>query len=201
MMLKLIALFSIAMLTAFYVQAVSPATVYVVPESESTLSIRGNATPFNYHCQTETIVASFMSSVMNVNDRLPSSDIQIIVPVSQFNCGVRRLNKDFKDALNVDIYDEIRFDIIHINKRNNNSNCNIYLVAGDLFVSGTTRRIILDVIAKRTDNNKVLISGKTKLSMDDFNIAPPSSLMGLVRVEDEMIIEFSILYDENHIFQ
>jgi hypothetical protein len=182
-----------------YQAELKPAKIHVIPETESYIEISGKAVPFNYRCETNVVSAMVPSSLLYASiHNVASPDIEVVIPVNQFQCGIRRLNQDFRNALKADRFPDITFNMYHIKEVN--ANKQEFKLTGMLNVAGTERNVEIFVTVIPVNNNQIRITGEKDLSMSRFNIDPPTPVPGLVRVEDEMTIKFNLVYDQNHVF-
>lgn len=67
-----------------------------------------------------------------------------------------------------------------------------FSVTGNLTVAGVTRAVTLQGQGKAENKNLVSFSGSQKLKMSDFQISPPRALMGMLKVSDDITIQYSV---------
>jgi len=72
-------------------------------------------------------------------------------------------------------------------------------VAGKLTVAGHTNRIKFPLTADLKDENTIRAVGSTILKMTAYNVDPTSALLGLVRVNDELVVHFEIIANLNNL--
>jgi len=65
---------------------------------------------------------------------------------------------------------------------------------GDLTIAGTTQSILLEVNATINPDNTITCSGSEKLKLTDYKIAPPSFMLGAMKVKNDLTIQFNIVY-------
>jgi polyisoprenoid-binding protein YceI len=63
---------------------------------------------------------------------------------------------------------------------------------GKLTVAGVTKQIELDASYKMLPNGSLLVSGKKKLLMSDYNIEAPTFMFGTVTTGDEITVSFNV---------
>lgn len=63
---------------------------------------------------------------------------------------------------------------------------------GNLTMAGTTKPVELTAKAKVLANGDVQITGLRKLNMKDFNMVPPTAVMGTIKVGEEVTVNFNI---------
>jgi polyisoprenoid-binding protein YceI len=126
------------------------------------------------------------------HDKISGESVKAEIPVSQFECSNEIMYNDFRKLLNADEYPYIRIEIdpsqIKSPLPGKSSN-------SDLKVSITIASItkVQPVSCRITNpgNNTISISGITTINIIDFHLEPPVKFLGLVRVKDEVRINFS----------
>lgn len=63
---------------------------------------------------------------------------------------------------------------------------------GMLTIAGTSKKIILHPTVSADRNGRITVKGDVFLKMSDFNIDPPVTLFGLLRVTDHFAVHFKI---------
>lgn len=66
-------------------------------------------------------------------------------------------------------------------------------IAGDLFLAGRTGRITVPFSGKILSDEKIQVSGSKKIRMSDYNIDPPTALLGTLRTGDEVTVSFNLV--------
>ncbi len=106
----------------------------------------------------------------------------IILKVTDFDCGNRMMTKDFQKILNADKYPDmiIRFiNFIKIQK-------SIVAVVEVRMMNQSKRyNIEFDV-----ENNRLV--GRKNVKFSDFNITPPKKMGGMIVVKDDLNLIFSL---------
>jgi polyisoprenoid-binding protein YceI len=68
---------------------------------------------------------------------------------------------------------------------------------GNLFIAGKSRNISIPVsgtINNQSGTNIITISGETELKMSDFDISPPSFLIGAIKTGNIVTCSFSLQF-------
>jgi polyisoprenoid-binding protein YceI len=63
---------------------------------------------------------------------------------------------------------------------------------GTLTMAGTSRPVELTAKGKVMTNGDVQIIGSKKLNMKDFNMVPPTAMMGTIKVGEEVTVNFNL---------
>lgn len=107
--------------------------------------------------------------------------------------GKSGMNKDAYEALKADTYKTIDFEFKELNSVTCSSGvCKVY-IHGTLTVAGTKRAIDVAFDANPSDE-QIALSGSKSLKMTDFNIKPPRAFLGLIRADDDVTVEFELVF-------
>ena len=120
---------------------------------------------------------------------------EVVIPVRAFDCGVSRMNRDFYEALKGKAYPAVRFALRHAEVLSSAASpgWTSVKVWGTLTLAGEQRPIIVTARGQRLPGGLVRIQGRHALRMTDFDIDPPSGLLGLVRAHDDIVVRFDLL--------
>ena len=69
------------------------------------------------------------------------------------------------------------------------------IVTADLSVAGTSRTQTIQINASQNSNGQLIFHGTHKIKLEDFNIDPPTALFGVIKVRDEVYINFDLYVD------
>lgn len=119
---------------------------------------------------------------------------EVRVPVRAFDCGMSRMNRDFRDALLGEAHPEITFTLESAEPGEALAPGRWVPVraTGTLRLAGTTRRVTLNAEGLLLSGSQIRLRGRHPLLMSDFGIEPPSGLMGLVRANDRVVARFDL---------
>jgi polyisoprenoid-binding protein YceI len=96
------------------------------------------------------------------------------------------------DALKADNFPNISFKVDRINGINKSGDGFDVNAACTLTIAGASRKIDMYVRAKVGADGSVTFSGSKKLLMTDYNIKPPTALMGTLTTGNEVEIAFQV---------
>jgi polyisoprenoid-binding protein YceI len=69
---------------------------------------------------------------------------------------------------------------------------NRYQAAGLLTIRGVSKPVSIDLTATET-GGKLQLSGKATIRLKDYNLKPPSAVLGAIGTRNEMLFEFTLL--------
>lgn len=197
--------FLLIFITTFLIGFTSPllGQVKFVPVlEESKLWIEGTANPVDFVCTAENL--SGFGLVGSNNSADPDitisrsendTDIEVRIPVRRMECGRERMNRDFRNALRSELYEDIIFKFISATHSNDNTNSVTFLVTGNLTVAGVTREVEIPVHGEQIDINSFRLKGEREIKMTDYDVEPPTAMMGLIRARNELTVHFDILVE------
>ena len=122
--------------------------------------------------------------------------LQISVPVKELKSesGSNKMDKKMYETLKATTAPDIKFKLIRIVENNSNS----LTAVGSFTIGGVSRDETLKVLAKVADNNLVSFTGSIKIKMTDYNIKPPTAMMGMMNTGNEVEIKFDCSMQKNN---
>lgn len=173
--------------------------IELIPE-ESQLWIEGSSTVNNILCKAGKLIAyaSIQGTEIETASDLISENngnVKLNVPVYEFDCGRRQMNRDFFKALKAEYYPTI--DFVYQSARlitNLDPECAPFQldVQGILSVAGVGREVNILVNIEPCEENKFRLKGSKVINMLDYGIDPPTALFGLIRANEKLEVFFSL---------
>lgn len=106
----------------------------------------------------------------------------------------RRLTRNIHDYLKADDHPVITFELKEIKNIQANGNNADIEAEGVITAAGTSHTVLMNVKAEKGDNGSFIFSGEQPLKMTDFNIDPPTAMLGAIRAADEMTIYYTVRF-------
>lgn len=175
-----------------------------IPDATSRLWIEGRSNINEFECQANQYFgeATLIDNDNQIEFQLDDQErvfLQVEIRVDGFECGKNRMNKDLQVALKSSEFPEITFmfDSAEILEMPSDHDQAFELeVRGLLTVAGNTREIRFNTRAYFLESHKVRAIGKTTIKMSDFDVVPPTALMGLIKADDELSVNFDLIASE-----
>ncbi|MFV1884432.1 MAG: YceI family protein [Balneola sp.] len=157
---------------------------------ESKLRINGTSNLNDFECIYEDEIEPD-TLTHNVEVRDTSIAVQgddISLKIDSFNCGKRGINRDFRKTLKSDVYPNIEIELLSIVSPNGQPTlANIATTLG-----GVTREYTIVLRDYEFLDDLVIVSGTNEINMTDFGISPPTALFGMIKVKDQISIDFTL---------
>ena len=169
----------------------------VIP-SQSFVRIQGTSTVNTFECVAGLVLGSGQISINESNSNAIPWKTKVKgnlkTPVASFDCGKWRMTSELQQAMKAGEYPLIIFTIeeASILPVPEDDRFNIQ-VDGTLSIAGVNRAVSFNGSSKLMGNNSYRLNGKQTLLMTDYKIDPPSAILGLIKANDKIMINFEIL--------
>ncbi len=152
----------------------------------SSIRIDGTSTVSTFSCSTSDVGGGGTLDPI-------SGELEIFV--RSFDCGIRRMNIDFRDALKAGDHEFIRFSIrdAKVVEPAGPGGWTTLQARGTILLAGVTREITVRAEANRLGPDTVNLRGSHRLAMSEFGVSPPTKLLGMVRAHDNITVEFNLI--------
>lgn len=157
--------------------------------------IDGTSTVNSFTCAASAIAG--FGSVEEVSAREADLRAEVVIPVRAFDCGVRQMNSDLYEALKGKAFPAVRFALrrAEVLRAEAGSDWTQVRVWGTITLAGEQRPVTVTAQGRRLADGRVRVQGRHALRMTDFNIEPPTGLLGLVRAHDDIVVRFDLVAD------
>lgn len=166
----------------------------ILVTSESELYINGTSNVTNFKCgynitnlddpiriyyETKNDVIRFEKSILILNN-------------NGFDCGGKRINKDFHGLLKSEVYPQITLKLKEVKLNPNKKNKAEALI--EIEIAGLSHSYLMET--EFYHDQDWMISGKLKLNIQDYNLKAPKKMLGLVVVSEDIEISFKLVLKE-----
>ena len=171
--------------------------VYVDLQNNSLISIKGtsNLLSFKLSQSGESLSRKdfIILATQNQNKIYLSNNVHSI-SVKSFTSNNKMALRDFLKLVKSDIYPSFQIQLNYIEttpnadkKENLKGNVSV-----NITITGVTKPYIIPVSSEINDDTYKII-GKKKLNIRDFGLTPPVEMMGLIKVNEWIEIDFNII--------
>lgn len=164
------------------------------------MQIEGTSTIHDWECEVEEINADVKMNTSTLEGESISNPVQslsITIPVEEIESGKGGMNKKIYGALKEKDYPNITYILSAAELVNGSSNKSFILnTNGKLTVAGNTQNINFPVEGTLQDDGSYRFTGSYTLNMKDYDVDPPSAMLGTIRSGEEVTIKFEIFVDQ-----
>jgi len=194
--LSIITLF--ALLGALHTTVAQNSDVELSLEQGHEMKIDGTSNVRDWDADINTINATFVLSEFDLSDLSSLTadhfkTMELSIPVEDIESDSGRLTRNLQGYLKVDDHPNITFKMNEIEGVEINGNSADITAKGVINAAGVDYETTMNVTATVNDG-KITISGTQELLMTDFDIEPPTAMLGSIRARDEISIIYSLTF-------
>lgn len=172
-------------------------TEYTVDES-STMVITGTSTIHDWEADVEefTLNVSLDPTLLEKeNPEVPVTSLALTVPVKSIESGKGGMNKRIYGALKEKNHPEIMFNMTSVELADTVQSAETFtlMLKGNLNVAGSLKEVSFPVTGTKIDDGNYRFEGSYGINMKDYEVDPPSAMLGAIKSGEEVEIIFDIL--------
>lgn len=185
--------FSLVLIT-FFLAAAPPRTERWIVSAKSELIIRGTTNVSDFVCQTDCYAVRDTLELLLTEGNCPVifSRNAMIIPVTSFNCGNDIITRDFQETLNAERYPDLSVRFVSIDQQAPALTATAVTGIVEITLAGTTRSYSVLYGVSGAGSNFISLTGKQEVCFSDFNLKAPRKMMGLIKVQDDLEVEFQL---------
>ena len=166
-------------------------TKYIL-DSNSVMNLTGTSAVRNWAMSAHTFTGAADFNLSADNQLLSITDFSIQLPVYSLKSDSRETEKGAYKALKADKYQNIVFAFTSAQFKPSGSDHYMILLRGNLSMAGVTRVAVLRMSGSIHADSTISCSGSLPLSFSDFDIQRPSFLMGAMKVNNHMVLNYTL---------
>lgn len=168
-------------------------TVVVGQDSYLTILGKTNINKFSCVYQGNFPRDTFQVQLIQMDDEVKIKDVQLQLKVDNFDCGNKVMNNDFQELLKHQQFPLISIEVLRIKSSlPDKPEKDVYGMAEVKFhIAGESNIYTLPVYLRQLNSHAFYV-GTHQLDITDFNITPPTKFLGMVKVDEEVAIEFGL---------
>ena len=155
------------------------------------VSIKGTSTLHDWEIKSDK---GQVEALVSVNkDKVSFTALSFSVPATSLKSGHNAMDKNTYKALNVDKNPNISFVLSSANVTPVDANTYQFKGVGNLTIAGATRQTDLTAVCKYNPADKSFTcTGTKKFKMTDYNVKPPTVMLGTIKTGDEISISYNV---------
>lgn len=166
-----------------------------VIEPSSSLTINGASNVTRFTCGLESYgFTDTLRLVRRTASQIEFSPNKISVPVAGFDCAHKLITSDFQETLQASEYPQIGISFLSLRLvPSDRTDVSMYEGQVVIELSGKKREFTILFDFWEQSYAQYNLMGHKKLHFTDFELTPPTKMMGLVKVDDELSIDFDLV--------
>lgn len=175
-------------------QAQSMNSYSSVSAENSRMWVTGTSTIHDWECPVNDFTAEIRAS--DDGETLSAiGSITVTATVDAIECEKGKMNKKLQEALQSDDHPQVTFEAESA-AITAGEEAPVAEAAGTLTMAGETRDLTVDATITRSDNGRILLTGRAPILLSNFGIDPPTALLGTLKTGDEVFVRFEIVLAE-----
>ncbi len=167
---------------------------YHLAEANSSVTVTGTSTLHDWEMTAKSVTANMTvdkngSSINKISNVYFAAKSDNIVGESSI------MNGKAQDALKAEKYPMITFRMESVNSLVSNGGKLTGSLTGDVTIAGVSRNISLP-FEGTVAGNTIKVTGSKSLKMSDFNVTPPTAMLGTLKTGDEIKINFKLEFTD-----
>lgn len=171
--------------------------IHNVRVASSEFDLYGKTNINTFHCRLIQDYSADQIKVESYRDSLQIvfDGLTFTYRVENFDCGIGAMNRDLQNTLKSKYYPNLKLTVKEIILDPENTEIEELEVSANVVITiaGVKREVFLEkgkII--NYDDDQLSFFGEKALKMTDFEIDPPSKMLGAIKVRDELNIAFHI---------
>lgn len=170
-------------------------------EPTGALWLEGSASIVDYRCYAQSLagngrIENRTQPTQNIQGN-GDVEIRVTIPVKTLECGKKKMNRDMYNALKADKHPQISYRLLDAELLSESTHPDSVgwmkiQAKGMLTIAGVTDTTNLIVQGQLIGEDRFRVKGVKPLNMHDFEIEPPTALMGLIKANEELTVHFDV---------
>jgi polyisoprenoid-binding protein YceI len=156
---------------------------------KQTLKVTGTSTLHDW--EMSSAGAKGQASIVVENNQIKEiRSLRVEFPVKSLTSGNNRMDRTAYSSIDADKHPDVRFVLTRVRSITPNK----VVAEGNLTIAGETRPVTLSTNYK-INGNTIQFEGSEQIKFTQFDVKPPTALMGTVRTGDELQISFDVNFN------
>lgn len=161
------------------------------------IQISGTTNINNFKLTNSLSLVNLKDSINKITINRDSPIIELQIPIKNFRTSNPLIYKDFMKLLKAEAYPFIIIGIKHQTLDNILQKSLKRYFKLEITLTGITQEYSVAYETSRCYNKSIFIQGIKNIKLSDFNLEPPEKLNGLIKVNNNLLINFGFLYNCN----
>jgi hypothetical protein len=157
------------------------------------LTIEGTSNIHDWDMKSDQGYCSSLFDITKTGTLNGVSYINFTVPAESLKSEHKGMDKNTYKALNTEKYSNISFTASSVTVKPNGTLGYILTARGRLTISGVTKDVVLTANGAMNADKSISYNGAYKIKMTDYNIEPPSIMMGAIKTGEFVTVKFDLL--------
>lgn len=179
-------------------QAILAQATFNLNPKTSSITIEGTSSAHDWEMSATVMDASMKVKLQDqkIEEIL---DVKFSVPAEGLKSEHSLMDKKTYNALKSDKYNKIAFALQSVNDLSANEKNLSGTANGTLSIAGKTQTVSFPFSGEIQKDNTISVTGKEKINMKDYNISPPTALLGTMKTGEEVTVHFNVNFQPDQV--
>jgi len=183
--------------TALYSQT----TYSIINNKDVNMKLSGTSTLHNWNMNSKSIFgeASFLFNDANSTELKDLKSLTVTLATASLKSKEKAMDKNVFTALKAEKHKDIVFKVTSADILPKQNNKYQVKTVGNLTIAGVTKQVNLDVYCQVNPDGTITCNGTEKLKMTDYQVKPPTFLLGAMKTGDEVTLDFTVVFKKSNL--
>jgi len=195
-MSRITTIFALILLMAPFPSATHTVAPAWVIEKSSSLNIQGSSNITDFTCEvTEYARRDTLVYIKDDQHRkLRFLRSELSVDINRFDCHKPYITADFRHILKAKENPCLKIRLVSLDDLIPNVAEQHVNGTTEIILAGVDKRIEVDFTCRNLGGNRLELIGQKDLHFSDFNLEPPRKLAGLIRINEDIRVNFRLVF-------
>ncbi len=175
--------------------AYSQVTYKIQETKDIDMKLLGTSTLHNWSMDAKTAEGEAQFEFEGHENKLTGiKSLTFSVEVEDLKSDKKGLDKNAYKALKTDQYKDVHYKLQSATISPDGENKYLVKANGKLTIAGVTKEVTMDVYCVINKNATISCTGSDKLNMTDYNVKPPTFMLGAMKTGDEITFKFTLVF-------
>lgn len=155
--------------------------------------IEGTSNIHDWDMKSDKGVCSSVLDINTLGSLNGISTLNFSVPAESLKSDHSGMDKNTYKALNTSKFSSISFVAGSVEVKPSGTSGYALTAKGKLTIAGVSKDVVLTASGIVNADKSITYSGSYQLKMTDYNVDPPTALLGTIRTGDKVVVKFNLV--------
>jgi hypothetical protein len=182
----------VLLLVPFYALLAGYGKEWVVTE-KSQLTISGSSNVNEFQCMSLSYAGgNSLYETWDVVNKRPVISGLLSLKATAFDCQNKIMTQDMQKTIKADKYPHVKVHFLSLERIQSKGNQQKARGVVEICMAGVSRQYEINATFQELGKSRAVLAGNLAFNLTDFNIEPPTKMMGAIKVKDCFTIDFNL---------
>ncbi|HLY71379.1 MAG TPA: YceI family protein [Puia sp.] len=189
-------MYMVMFMAEFSSMAQAQTTYKIIDSKDIDMKLSGTSTLHKWAMDAKTFSgeARFGFKTGSKKELASIESLDFSLEVQNLKSGEKGLDKNAYKALKTSKYKDIFYKLISATLTADDNNKYLVKTNGSLTIAGVTKEVTMDVYCLVNKDESITCNGSKKLKMTDYQVKPPTFMLGAMKTGDAITLDFVLVY-------